>query len=87
MSTFMLVHGAWNGPRCWDKVSPYLTRRGHTVVTPELPSETAGAGLPEYLAVIERALEPHSEVVLVAHSMSGLLAPLECHGCRGNARR
>src|SRR5262249_22021755 len=76
MSTFVLVHGAWHGSWCWDKVRPSLTGRGHVVVTPDLPSDIPGAGLPEYLAAVESALEPHSEVVLVAHSMSGLLAPL-----------
>lgn len=75
MSTFMLVHGAWHGPWCWDRVRPYLTGRGHQVVTPELPCDTPGAGSPEYLAAIDSALEPLSEVVLVTHSMSGLLAP------------
>lgn len=76
MSTFVLAHGAWHGAWCWDRVRPYLTRRGHEVVTPELPSDAPQAGLPEYLATIDAALQPHSGVVLVAHSMSGLAAPL-----------
>ncbi|MDF2261093.1 alpha/beta fold hydrolase [Streptantibioticus ferralitis] len=76
MGTFVLVHGAWHGAWCWERVSEYLTARGHQVVTPELPSDAAGAGRAEYLASIEDGLESRSEVVLVAHSMSGLVAPL-----------
>ena len=31
MSTFVLVHGAWHGAWCWDKVVPLLERAGHRV--------------------------------------------------------
>ncbi|WP_434444186.1 alpha/beta fold hydrolase [Lentzea sp. E54] len=74
--TFVLVHGAWHGPWCWARVAEHLRARGHEVVCPQLPSDTAGAGQDEYLAAIEDALPTRSDVVLVAHSMSGLLAPL-----------
>ncbi|NBH12162.1 alpha/beta fold hydrolase [Amycolatopsis sp. SID8362] len=74
--TFVLVHGAWHGPWCWERVGGYLRARGHDVVCPQLPSDTADAGQDEYLAAIEDALRSRSDVVLVAHSMSGLLAPL-----------
>ncbi|MEV0703641.1 alpha/beta fold hydrolase [Saccharopolyspora sp. NPDC050389] len=74
--TFILVHGAWHGPWCWSRVGEYLTARGHDVICPRLPSDTADAGQDEYLSAIEDALRTRSDVVLVAHSMSGLLAPL-----------
>ncbi|WP_269858184.1 alpha/beta fold hydrolase [Streptomyces sp. RPT161] len=76
MGTFVLVHGAWHGAWCWERVRKHLTARGHQVVTPELPSDVAGSGRAEYLAAVSDALESRSEVVLVAHSMSGLVAPL-----------
>ena len=37
MATFVLVHGAWHGAWCWDKVVPLLEAKGHTVVAPDLP--------------------------------------------------
>ena len=36
MSTFVLVHGAWHGGWCWDRVSPRLVAAGHRVTTPTL---------------------------------------------------
>jgi pimeloyl-ACP methyl ester carboxylesterase len=76
VATFVLVHGAWHGDWCWERVGPVLAQRGHAVVAPELPSDMAGAGRDEYLGAIRDALKPRAEVVLVAHSMSGLVAPL-----------
>ena len=37
MSTFVLVHGAWHGGWCWEKLTPILEASGHRVVTPDLP--------------------------------------------------
>jgi pimeloyl-ACP methyl ester carboxylesterase len=35
--TFVLVHGAWYGGWCWDKVAQNLRAQGHTVTTPTCP--------------------------------------------------
>ncbi|WP_370936215.1 alpha/beta fold hydrolase [Amycolatopsis sp. cg13] len=75
-TTFVLVHGAWHGPWCWERVSGHLAARGHEVLCPSLPCDNAEAGQDEYLAVLEDALRGRSDVVLVAHSMSGMVAPL-----------
>jgi alpha-beta hydrolase superfamily lysophospholipase len=37
MSAYMLVHGAWAGGWCWDKVVPLLKQAGHKVETLDLP--------------------------------------------------
>ena len=37
MSTFVLIHGAFHGAWCWDKVTPLLEQGGHEVVTLDLP--------------------------------------------------
>jgi hypothetical protein len=42
-------------------------------VAPELPSEGLDAGLEEYADAIERALEGADDVVLVPHSLGGLV--------------
>jgi pimeloyl-ACP methyl ester carboxylesterase len=76
VATFVLVHGVWHGGWCWERVRPVLAQRGHEIVAPDLPSDMAGAGRGEYLSAISDALKPRAEVVLAAHSMSGLAAPL-----------
>src|SRR5947209_10665569 len=36
MATFVLVHGAWFGGWCWQKVIPFLEAAGHEVYAPTL---------------------------------------------------
>ncbi len=38
MSTYVLIHGAWHGGWCWNKVVPLLEQAGHKVIAPDLPS-------------------------------------------------
>jgi len=78
LSTFVLVHGAWHGGWCWEKVVPALEKQGHRACAPDLPahgddrSPPASVTLDRYAArvcdVIGEATEP---VVLVGHSMGG----------------
>lgn len=37
MATFILVHGAFHGGWCWQRVAPLLERAGHRVLAPDLP--------------------------------------------------
>ena len=76
VTTFALVHGAWHGAWCWERLTGPLRDRGHEVVVPELPSEDTGAGLEEYADTIERALGEADDVVLVPHSVGGLVGPV-----------
>ena len=76
MSIFALVHGAWHGAWCWDRLGPLLRERGHDVVVPELPSEDTELGLGDYADAIERALGDADEVILVPHSLGGLNGPV-----------
>ena len=32
--TFVLLHGAWHGGWCWERVADILRGRGHAVTTP-----------------------------------------------------
>jgi pimeloyl-ACP methyl ester carboxylesterase len=45
-------------------------------VAPELPSEDTEAGLDQYADTIERALRDADDVVLVPHSLGGLVGPV-----------
>jgi pimeloyl-ACP methyl ester carboxylesterase len=76
VSTFALVHGAWHGAWCWERVVGPLRALGHDVVVPELPSEETDLGLEDYADAIERALGDADDVVLVLHSLGGLNGPV-----------
>ena len=77
---FVLVHGAWHGAWCWEKVTPLLAEMGHEVHTLDLPglgndpTPIAEVTLDAYVnAVRELILEIDERVVLVGHSMGGLI--------------
>ena len=78
MATFVLLHGAGSDSWYWHLVEPELRARGHEVVAVDLPCDDDSAGLAEYADVVVRALGDPSDVVLVAQSLSGFVAPLVC---------
>lgn len=82
MNEIVLVHGAWQGGWCWDRVAPLLGAAGRVVLTPTL----TGSG--DRTAELSPAvtLEHHVDdivdllvgrdlrgVVLVGHSYSGMV--------------
>ena len=79
VSTYVLIHGAWHGGWCWDKVVPLLKMRGHRVEAPDLPGhgkdETpiSEISLGAYAEKICKVLDVQSEgVILVGHSLGGI---------------
>ncbi|MQA34658.1 alpha/beta hydrolase [Modestobacter roseus] len=80
MSTFVLVHGAWHGGWCWDRVAPLLRAAGHEVHTPTLTGLSERAhllspqvGLDTHTEDVTRLIEvlDLTDVVLVGHSYAG----------------
>ena len=78
--TFVLLHGAWHGGWCWERVAGPLRARGHRVTTPTQTGlgERAHLMSPDIdLAVFTADLVNHlvredlTEVVLVGHSFGG----------------
>ena len=82
MANFVLVHGAWHGGWCWQRVVPLLTHAGHRVHTVTL----TGVGDRAHLLSRDIGLQTHiedvlqtiaceelSEVILVGHSYAGML--------------
>ncbi|MGH8218897.1 MAG: alpha/beta hydrolase [Steroidobacteraceae bacterium] len=43
-ATLILVHGAWHGSWCWERLLPHLEQRGIAVRTVDLPSVSRSAG-------------------------------------------
>lgn len=81
---YMLVHGAWQGSWCWEFLAAELRQRGHKVSCPDLPGQgthqfpLTDVTYDVYYQYLENEIKQHHEkVVLVAHSMAGILcAPL-----------
>lgn len=76
---YVLVHGAWHGAWCWDKIVPLLENEGHSVTAVDLPGHgedpraLAGLTQAEYGRRVADAVEAAGEpVVLVGHSMGGM---------------
>ena len=80
MRTFVLVHGAWHGGWCWDRVAPLLRAAGHEVHAPTLTGLSERAhllspqvGLDTHVEDVVRLLDvlDLTDVVLVGHSYAG----------------
>jgi pimeloyl-ACP methyl ester carboxylesterase len=77
--TFVLIPGAGGSAWYWHRVEPELRKRGHDVVSVDLPGDDDRAGLDEYAEAVVRASDQVSgDLVLVAQSMAGFTAPLVC---------
>lgn len=77
MATFALIHGAWHGAWCWERLVPRLTERGHTVRTPDLPIEDPDATMADWVDAILASLgDAPDPVIVVGHSLGGVLLPL-----------
>lgn len=79
-STYVLVHGAWQAPYVWDAVRADLEKKGNKVIVVELPGHGAD-NTPTYTLsldvyrdkVIEAIANVEGKVILVGHSMGGMV--------------
>lgn len=76
MTTIALVHGAFHGGWCWESVMPELVRAGHCAVAPDLPIDDPDAGALAYARVVVDAIGDAEDVVVVGHSLGGLVVPV-----------
>jgi pimeloyl-ACP methyl ester carboxylesterase len=96
MTTFVLVHGAWHGGWCWNRVSHALSAQGSNVSTPTL----TGLGERAHLASRETDLETHiadvlgvlemedlTGIVLVGHSYGGIVVTAVADRAAGRIAR
>lgn len=80
MSTYVLIHGAWHGSWCWDKVVPLLKKEGHKAEAPDLPGHgknkrpISEISLQAYVDHVCQILDTQFEpVILVGHSLGGVV--------------
>src|SRR3982750_2666744 len=79
MTTFGLIHGAWHGAWCWDRLIPELERRGHRAVAVDLPCDDPSATTMGNARLVADALDAArsgEDVVVVGHSLGGIVAPV-----------
>ena len=63
MTRFVLLHGAWHGGWCFERVSEELAARGHDVFAPDLPCDRVGVTVQEYVDEVG----PQPDAVVVGH--------------------
>jgi len=75
-----LVHGAWQAPYVWDSVQADLVKNGDKVIVVELPGHGSDTTASYRLSldvyrdnVINAIPETDSNVILVGHSMGGMV--------------
>ena len=82
MANFVLVHGAWHGGWCWQRVARALQQAGHRVHAVTLtglgerahllsPAITLDTHIDDVLGLIEA--EELADVVLAVHSYAGMI--------------
>src|SRR6202051_1692790 len=80
--TLVLVHGAWHGGGCWQRVADRLRSGGHAVFTPTLTGLgershllRAGIDLKTHIADVVNVMkwEELTDVVLCGHSYGGFV--------------
>jgi pimeloyl-ACP methyl ester carboxylesterase len=82
---FVLVHGAWHGSWCWERVLKLLSERGVKASAPclsgvgeRVKEVTASTNISTHVADVVKACEPYSRVTLVGHSYAGLVITPAC---------
>ena len=78
MATFVLIHGAGDVGWYWHLVEAGLRARGHDTIAPDLPCDDDSAGLPEYTDTVTGAIGDRTDLIVVAQSAGGFIAPLVC---------
>ncbi len=93
MSTFLLIHGAWHGGWCWQKVASLLESQGHKVLAPDLPGSGNDRTPPSSVTLknySDRACAIASAeedpVILAGHSLGGVIITQATENCPDSIR-
>src|SRR3954452_23760509 len=78
MAAFVFIHGAGDVGWSWELVEADVRARGHDTIAPDLPCDDDSAGLPEYADTVTGAIGGRTDLVVVAQSAGGFIAPLVC---------
>ena len=78
MAAFVLIPGADGRAWYWHRVVPELRKLGHDAIPVDLPIADETAGLAACTDAVVNMAAGRREVVLVAQSLAGFIAPLAC---------
>ncbi|HTM63864.1 MAG TPA: alpha/beta fold hydrolase [Gammaproteobacteria bacterium] len=88
MATFILIHGAWHGGWCWERVVPLLEKQGHCVLAPDLPGMGDDHTPLDKITldvwarfVADLVLQQDEKVILVGHSRGGIVISQAAEYC------
>jgi len=93
---YVLVHGAWHGGWCWERVRFELESEGHVVYTPSLTGLSGSAvplspdvGIETHVNDIQELLENEklTDVILVGHSYAGAIVTVLADRARQRLKR
>lgn len=87
VSTYALVHGAYDVGWSWHRVARELERRGHRSVAPDLPIEDDAASLTDHARVVVEAIatvREGGELIVVGQSWGGYVAPIVAQMARAD---
>lgn len=80
MSTFVLVHGAWQSTGTWDLLVPLLQQQGRIAITPVLSGLgtdrdrlSANTTLSQHIKDVSNVVSGLEEVTLIGHSYAGMI--------------
>jgi pimeloyl-ACP methyl ester carboxylesterase len=77
MATYALIPGADGSAWYWHRVVPLLEQHGHQAVAVDLPVGDSTAGLEQYVDAVMTSIRGwRGELILVAQSLAGFIAPL-----------
>lgn len=79
MAVFVLVHGAWHGAWCWERMVPRLEAAGHRVIAVDLPGSGASPLPPEAAtlagcaqSLVDALVSLGEPAIVLAHSLGGI---------------
>ncbi|MEV0230962.1 alpha/beta hydrolase [Nonomuraea sp. NPDC050786] len=85
MTTFALIHGGGGSAFDWHLVEAEVRAQGHDTVAVDLPMSDPQAELWDYADAVVQAVGGRRDLVVVAHSWGGFVAPLVCARAKADA--
>jgi pimeloyl-ACP methyl ester carboxylesterase len=80
MKTYVLIHGAWHGSWCWQKIIPFIQSNGDRVIAPDIDwnnnktIHTSHNSTPTYVKnLCNQIRKLDKKIILVGHSMGGVV--------------
>lgn len=90
---FVLLHGAWHTPKCWDRLVAELDCAGFKSVVPALPSSNTDpvpsnwdADVETICNTVSHLVNDGQNVVVVMHSFSGMTGGTSLEGLDKDTR-